>query len=53
MEIIYILLPLSLILAFLGIIAYFWSVKTGQLDDLETPKHRIIQDEEEIDKRNS
>jgi len=46
MEILYFLIPVSLIL--LGIIVgvFLWSVKSGQFDDLEGPAHRILMQEE-------
>lgn len=42
----YILIPISLMLA--GIIIYFfwWSGKSGQFDDLEGPAHRILMDDD-------
>ena len=49
MDIVYVLLPLSLLLAFFGALAYFWAVKTGQFEDLDTPPLRsLLDDEEEI-----
>ena len=47
MEIIYLLIPLSLI--FIAIIAgiLFWAVKSGQYDDLEREGHRILMEEDE------
>lgn len=42
MTILYLMIPLSLILgaSFLGI--FIWCVQSGQLDDLDTPAHRIL-----------
>lgn len=47
MEIIYLLIPLSLV--FIAIIAgvLFWAVKSGQYDDLEREGHRILMEEDE------
>ena len=47
MESLYILIPLSIILAF--IIGYFfwWSGKNGQFDDLEGPAQRILMDDDD------
>lgn len=47
MEIIYLLIPLSLI--FIAIIAgvLFWAVKSGQYDDMEREGHRILMEEDE------
>lgn len=48
MEIIYLLIPISLIL--LGVIVWIllWAVRDGQYDDLEGPAHRILMDEDRI-----
>ena len=48
MEIIYLLIPISLIL--LGGIVWIllWAVRSGQYDDLEGPAHRILMDEDKI-----
>ena len=35
MEILYLLIPLSVVLVFAIAIAFWWSVKSGQFDDLE------------------
>jgi cbb3-type cytochrome oxidase maturation protein len=37
MEILYLLIPLSVVLVFAIAIAFWWSVKSGQFDDLEGP----------------
>ncbi|WP_373740599.1 cbb3-type cytochrome oxidase assembly protein CcoS [Neisseria sp.] len=46
MESMFILIPISIILAV--IIGYFfwWSGKSGQFDDLEGPAHRILMDDD-------
>jgi len=48
MEVIYLLIPISLIL--LGVIVWIllWAVRDGQYDDLEGPAHRILMDEDRI-----
>lgn len=48
MEILYLLIPLSLLL--LGVIVWvlLWAVRSGQYDDLEGPAHRILFDEERV-----
>ena len=48
MEIIYLLIPVSLVL--LGGILWvlLWAVRDGQYDDLESPAHRILMDEDKI-----
>lgn len=42
MDIVFILLPLTLLLALLGLCGFFWAVKRGQFDDVETPAVRIL-----------
>lgn len=46
MDILYLLVPLSLVLVFL-IGAVFWlALKSGQLDDLDGPAFRILADDD-------
>lgn len=47
MEIIFFLLPVSVCLAFIGLAAYLWAVKSGQFDDLDTPAMRVLFEDEE------
>ncbi len=42
MTIIYVLLPLSLFLAVIGLGAYIWALRNGQFDDLDTPARRAL-----------
>jgi cbb3-type cytochrome oxidase maturation protein len=49
MEILYLLIPLSLVLVVM-IIGVFWiALRGGQFDDLEGPAWRILMDEEETE----
>ncbi len=50
MDIIYVLLPLSLFFGICGLLAYLWSVRSGQFEDLETPAHRILFEDEPAEK---
>lgn len=45
MSIVYVLLPVALLLAIAGVIAFIWSVRRGQFDDLDTPALRILHDD--------
>ncbi|MBV1786491.1 cbb3-type cytochrome oxidase assembly protein CcoS [Marinobacterium sp. D7] len=47
MSIVYLLIPIAIILASIAIWAFFWSVNTGQYDDLESPAHSILYDDDE------
>ncbi len=46
MEVIYLLIPLSLVLIGAIIWALFWAIKSGQFDDMEGPAHRILMDDD-------
>ena len=46
MEILYLLIPLAMILLVVIAAFFFWSVKSGQMDDLEGPAYRILQDDD-------
>ena len=46
MDILYLLIPLSIVLVFLIGIAFWWAVRSGQFDDLEGPAHRILSDDD-------
>ena len=46
MEVMVILVPLALGLGLVGLLAFLWSLKTGQYDDLEGAAWRAIADDE-------
>lgn len=46
MSVIFVLIGLSSFVAIIFLIAYIWSVKTGQYDDNYTPSVRILFDNE-------
>ena len=46
MNIIYVLIPLSVILMVLAIAFFFWAVRNDQFDDLDTPALDILDDDE-------
>lgn len=47
MTIIYVLIPIGLALLVAAVAAFFWAVKSGQFDDLDTPAWRILMDDDE------
>ena len=49
MEILLLLIPLSVVLALAIGVAFWWSVRSGQFDDLEGPAHRILADDDTSD----
>jgi cbb3-type cytochrome oxidase maturation protein len=46
MDILLLLIPLSVVLALLIGAGFWWSVTSGQFDDLEGPAHRILADDD-------
>lgn len=47
MEIIFFLIPLSLLLVGGAIWAFFWATRSGQFDDLDSPALSILDDDEQ------
>ena len=47
MEVLYLLIPLSLLLVALIVWIFLWAIRSGQFDDLEGPAHRILMDDDE------
>lgn len=47
MEVIYLLVPLSLVFLVVAVWIFFWAVRTAQFEDLEGPAHRLILDDRE------
>ena len=45
MEVLYILVPISLLLAGLGLLGFYWASMSGQFDDLKQPAESILHDE--------
>ncbi|MGI0116840.1 cbb3-type cytochrome oxidase assembly protein CcoS [Zooshikella sp. RANM57] len=51
MDIIYLLIPLALVFVAVAVWAFFWAVDNGQYDDLESPSHSILFDQEPSSKQ--
>jgi cbb3-type cytochrome oxidase maturation protein len=45
MSVLYIVLPLAILLAIAAVLAFSWAIRTGQMDDLQTPALRILHDD--------
>lgn len=45
MEIMYVMIGLSLVMAIGFLVAFIWSIRSGQQDDLITPSMRILIEE--------
>lgn len=46
MSAIYVLIPLAMLVLALSVWLFFWAVKRGQFDDLDSPGHSILLEEE-------
>ena len=53
MEILYLLIPLSVVLVFAIGVAFWWSLRSGQFDDLEGPGHRVLMDDDKVREDNA
>ena len=47
MSMVFVLLPLSFILGG-GLVLFLWALRNGKFDDLETPAHRILFEDEQV-----
>ena len=46
MDIIYWLIPLTIILLVIAVLIFFWAVKNGQFSDLDSPAINILLDDD-------
>lgn len=46
MDILYLLIPLSLVFVALIAVVFLWAVRSGQFEDMEGPAHRILLDDD-------
>lgn len=46
MEILYLIIPLSMLLVAGIVWIFLWAIRSGQFDDLEGPAHRILMDDD-------
>ena len=46
MDILYLLVPISLLFVFVIAAVFWWSLKSGQYEDLDGPGHRILMDDD-------
>lgn len=47
MEIMVLLIAVSFIVACVFLVAFIWSVKSGQFEDIHTPSMRMLEDDEQ------
>ena len=48
MDILYLLIPISLFLVTIIVALVIWAVNSGQFNDLDSPAHRILLDDDGI-----
>jgi len=48
MNIIYFLIPITVIIAELLILLFMWTIKSNQFDDLEGPAYKILMDDDKL-----
>jgi len=46
MSVLWIVVPLALLVVLIAVVAYVWSARAGQFDDLDTPAVRMLHDDE-------
>jgi cbb3-type cytochrome oxidase maturation protein len=44
------LIPVALLMGLIGLVAFFWSLKNGQFEDLDGAAARILLDDEPVGK---
>jgi cbb3-type cytochrome oxidase maturation protein len=53
MEVIYGLIPLMIVIGLVMVVVFFWTVKSGQYDDMEGDSNRILMDEDDSENDDS
>jgi cbb3-type cytochrome oxidase maturation protein len=46
MSVLFVAVPIAVLLAGSGVLAFIWATRRGQLDDLETPPLRMLLDDD-------
>jgi len=47
MNILFLLIPISLVIMGIAIWVFLWAIRSGQFEDLEGPAHRILMDDDD------
>ncbi|WP_018015289.1 cbb3-type cytochrome oxidase assembly protein CcoS [Teredinibacter turnerae] len=51
MESLFILIPIAIVFVIIAVSIFFWAVRSGQYEDLDTEARRILFDEDDAAKR--
>jgi len=46
-DILFLLIPISLVIMGIAIWVFLWAIRSGQFEDLEGPAHRILTDDDD------
>ena len=46
MDIMIFLIPAAVLMGLIGLLAFFWSLKSGQYEDMKGAAHRILLDDD-------
>jgi len=47
MGALYIMIPISLILGVVALVVFLWAGKSGEFEDMEGPKYRMLDDDDD------
>lgn len=47
MDVLYLLIPISLIIVAIAVWVFMWAIRSGQYEDMEGPAHRILMDDDD------
>ena len=47
MPALYVMIPAALLIVAIAVYIFFWAVDSGQYDDLDSPAHRILFDDDD------
>ena len=47
MSVLIYLIPIALLLGFIGLIAFIWTLKSGQYEDMDGAAQRVLLDDDE------
>ncbi|AOP34293.1 cytochrome C oxidase Cbb3 [Leptospira tipperaryensis] len=47
MNALYLTIPLAMLIALGALVVFFWSLKSGQYEDIEGPKYRMLFDDDD------
>jgi len=47
MDILFLLIPISVIIMAVAVWVFLWAIRSGQFEDLEGPAHRILMDDDD------